>query len=63
MTAKGHEGIGQHDFSRPSGLCCDDEGNVVIADSKNQRLVVFSNGLEFLYTVSLIILVLCLKKN
>lgn len=51
VAAKGHEGSGTHEFSRPSGICCDDDGRVIVADSKNQRVIIFSHQLEFLWTV------------
>lgn len=50
---QGQEGEGKvNEFNRPSGLCCDDRGQVIIADSKNQRLLVYNTDLEFLWTVS-----------
>lgn len=52
LAAKGHEGSAVHEFSRPSGICCDDDGRVIVADSKNQRVLVFSPQLEFLWAVS-----------
>ena len=41
-----------HEFCRPSGICCDDDGRVIVADSKNQRVLIFSPLLEFLWAVS-----------
>lgn len=58
MALKGHEGTGIQEFSRPSGICCDDDGRVVVADSKNQRVMIFSPLLDFLWAVSYIILLL-----
>lgn len=50
---QGQEGDGKvNEFNRPSGLCCDDRGQVIIADSKNQRLLVYNTDLEFLWMVS-----------
>lgn len=50
---RGHEGDGEvHEFNRPSGLCCDDKGQVVIADSKNQRVLVYNTDFEFQWMVS-----------
>lgn len=50
---RGHEGEGEiHEFNRPSGLCCDDKGQVVIADSKNQRVLVYNTDFEFQWMVS-----------
>lgn len=43
------------EFNRPSGLCCDDYGNVLIADSKNQRVMVYNAEFEFKYEVSTMI--------
>lgn len=43
------------EFNRPSGLCCDDYGNVLIADSKNQRAMVYNAKFEFQYEVSTMI--------
>lgn len=40
------------EFSRPSGICCDDDGRVIVADSKNQRVMIFSPVLDFLFAVS-----------
>lgn len=53
IAAKGHEGSGTHEFSRPSGICCDDEGRIIVADSKNQRVIVFSQHLEFLWATEI----------
>ena len=50
---RGHEGEGEiHEFNRPSGLCCDDKGQVVIADSKNQRVLIYNTDFEFQWMVS-----------
>lgn len=53
MATKGHEGSALHEFCRPSGLCVDDDGRVIVADSKNQRVLIFSAVLEFLWTVEI----------
>ena len=53
LAAKGHEGAGMHEFCRPSGICCDDDGRVIVADSKNQRVVTFSSQLEFLWSTEI----------
>lgn len=59
---RGHEGEGEiHEFNRPSGLCCDDKGQVVIADSKNQRVLVYNTEFEFQWMVSLVNYVYLLK--
>lgn len=50
---RGREGEGEiHEFNRPSGLCCDDHGRVVVADSKNQRVLVYNTNFEFQWIVS-----------
>lgn len=50
---RGREGEGDvHEFNRPSGLCCDDHGRVVVADSKNQRVLVYNTNFEFQWVVS-----------
>lgn len=52
LSAKGHEGTGIQEFNRPSGICCDDDGRIIVADSKNQRIIVYSPSLEYLWSVS-----------
>lgn len=52
LSAKGHEGPGFQEFNRPSGLCCDDDGRIIVADSKNQRVIVFTPSLDYLWDVS-----------
>ncbi|XP_059612624.1 protein wech [Phlebotomus argentipes] len=51
IATKGFEGIPRQDFSRPSGLCVDDDGRVIVADSKNQRVLVFTKDFDFLWAV------------
>lgn len=53
ILTKGHEGTAVHEFCRPSGICCDDDGNIVVADSKNQRVLIFSSTLEFMSAVEI----------
>ncbi|KAL5287259.1 TRIM71 family protein [Megaselia abdita] len=53
LAAKGQEGSGLQEFNRPSGLCCDDDGRVIVADSKNQRVVVFSPNLDYLWDIEI----------
>lgn len=49
---RGREGYGEVlEFNRPSGICCDDKGLFAIADSKNQRIVVYNSNMEFQYAV------------
>lgn len=51
---RGREGDGEvHEFNRPSGLSCDDNGRIVIADSKNQRVLVYNTNLDFQWVVSI----------
>lgn len=51
---RGREGEGElHEFNRPSGLCCDDNGRVIVADSKNQRVLVYNTNLELQWVVSI----------
>lgn len=40
-----------YDFS--IGICCDDDGRIIIADSKNQRVLICSPMLEFLWNVEI----------
>lgn len=50
---RGREGEGElHEFNRPSGMCCDDSGRIVIADSKNQRVLVYNTDMELQWVVS-----------
>ncbi|GAB0090392.1 Protein wech [Sergentomyia squamirostris] len=51
IANKGFECIPRHDFSRPSGICVDDEGRVIVADSKNQRVLVFTKDFDFLWAI------------
>lgn len=53
LATKGHEGNALNEFCRPSGICCDDDGRIVVADSKNQRVLIFSAMLEFLWAVEI----------
>lgn len=50
---RGREGYGEVlEFNRPSGICCDDKGLFALADSKNQRVLVYNSTIEFQYAVS-----------
>ncbi|XP_077284413.1 tripartite motif containing 71 protein wech [Arctopsyche grandis] len=51
LGAKGYEGLAIGEFSRPSGIICDDEGKIIVADSKNQRVIAFSPYLDFLWAL------------
>lgn len=53
LATKGHEGSALHEFCRPSGIACDDDGRIIVADSKNQRVLIFSPMLEFLWTIEI----------
>ena len=53
LATRGHEGSALHEFCRPSGICCDDDGRIIIADSKNQRVLICSPMLEFLWNVEI----------
>ena len=44
----GTEGRGEGQLSNPSGLCTDYNGDVYLAESSNNRVSVFSKGLNFL---------------
>lgn len=42
----GSEGSGTSQFCRPWGICCDQQGNVIVGDRSNHRIQVFdSNGM------------------
>lgn len=45
----GQEGDGDYQFSRPQGIVIDDSGNIVIADSKNNRILVYDRFGGFQY--------------
>lgn len=53
LATKGHEGNALNEFCRPSGIACDDDGRVIVSDSKNQRVLIFSAMLEFLWAVEI----------
>lgn len=53
LATKGHEGNALNEFCRPSGISCDDDGRIIVADSKNQRVLIFSAMLEFLWAVEI----------
>ena len=36
-----------------TGICCDDDGRIIVADSKNQRVLIFSAMLEFLWSIEI----------
>merc|ERR1719228_2294600 len=40
QTAQGYMGSGLGKFLGPAGMVCDDSGNILVADSGNNRLVV-----------------------
>ena len=42
----GSEGVGNGQFCRPWGVCCDQQGNIIVGDRSNHRIQVFdSNGM------------------
>ena len=45
----GSEGIQDAQFCRPWGICCDQQGNVVIGDRSNHRVQVFDSNGAFMY--------------
>lgn len=52
LMIRGREGYGDVlEFNRPSGICCDDKGLFALADSKNQRVLVYNSTIEFQYAV------------
>ena len=44
----GCEGTKDGEFTRPNGVTVDDEGNIIVADSRNHRIQVFSSSGVFL---------------
>ena len=44
----GGEGNGDGQFCRPWGVCCDTQGNIIIADRSNNRVQVFDKSGKFL---------------
>ena len=49
----GSSGTGDGELSDPAGLVVDIAGNIIVADSKNHRLCVFSGDGKFMSNVSL----------
>ncbi|XP_068620744.1 protein wech [Battus philenor] len=47
MFSFGKEGQEEGQVSRPWGLCVDREGNIIVADRRNNRIQIFSNRGEF----------------
>ncbi|CAG9127350.1 hypothetical protein JYU34_014238 [Plutella xylostella] len=43
----GREGQGEGEVSRPWGLCVDRDGNIIVADRRNNRIQIFSSRGEF----------------
>lgn len=41
VTVFGKEGSGDYDLCRPWGVCCDNNGHVIIADRSNNRIQIF----------------------
>jgi tripartite motif-containing protein 71 len=40
-------------LNRPSGIVTDDDGRIIVADSKNHRVLVFTSELRILWAVDL----------
>ena len=55
IVGKG-EGDGPGQFSDPAGVCVDGRGNWIVADSKNNRLCMFSSGRKWLGNVQVALL-------
>ncbi|XP_067002397.1 E3 ubiquitin-protein ligase TRIM71 [Anabrus simplex] len=49
ITAFGGEGEGDGQLCRPWGVCCDKDGNIIVADRSNNRIQVFSQDGTFLH--------------
>ncbi|CAI3083009.1 unnamed protein product [Diatraea saccharalis] len=47
MFSFGREGPNEAEIARPWGLCVDREGNVIVADRRNDRIQIFSKDGEF----------------
>jgi tripartite motif-containing protein 71 len=47
MFSFGREGQDEGQVSRPWGLCVDREGNIIVADRRNNRIQIFNNRGEF----------------
>ncbi|XP_013163168.1 PREDICTED: protein wech [Papilio xuthus] len=47
MFSFGKEGQDEGQVSRPWGLCVDREGNIIVADRRNNRIQIFNNRGEF----------------
>lgn len=45
----GSEGSGNGQFCRPWGICCDQQGNVIVGDRSNHRIQVFDSNGQLLY--------------
>lgn len=41
VTVFGKEGSGDYDLCRPWGVCCDNNGHIIIADRSNNRIQIF----------------------
>ncbi|XP_011181579.2 protein wech-like [Zeugodacus cucurbitae] len=63
IRTKGNRGFGTLQFSCPSGVCCDDDGTIVVADCHNRRICVFSSTLESLWNLDIRPSVNCLKNT
>ena len=43
----GSEGSGNGQFCRPWGICCDQQGNIIVGDRSNHRIQVFDSNGQF----------------
>ena len=50
LTQWGSNGSGNGQFSSPSGVAVDGQGNVYVADTENKRIQQFTSGGMFLST-------------
>lgn len=51
ISTKGNQGFEYLQFSHPSGVCCDDDGTIIVADCHNHRICVFTSTLQSLWNV------------
>lgn len=45
----GSEGSGNGQFCRPWGICCDQQGNIIVGDRSNHRIQVFDGNGQLIY--------------
>ncbi|XP_067630815.1 protein wech-like [Eurosta solidaginis] len=61
LSTKGSQGVDNLQFNRPSGICSDDQGTIIVADSHNQRIKVFNSTLDCLWSLDVRPSVNCLN--